>query len=164
MRILIHIFFIILFSSCNSSQKIHQPKHHQSWLFTQQEMVGIIPVDENNNPMQKGYWLKHSFIFEVSDTNIIQWNTFSINQQKVIITHQSIKDSISSIGRDKNHQTIPKILPKKGHKLYLINAEDFHNELSLEKSTIYIEGFSMGKTIKIQLLKAPIMLESEIKP
>ena len=164
MRILTYIIFILLIGSCNISNPIHQSKHYQSYLFTQQEMVGNIPVDENDNPLQKGYWLKHTLIVEVADTSFIQWKSFMLNQHEVMITQQSLRDSVINVGTDKFNQKVQQILPEKGKKFWIINAEDFNNELSSEKANINIEGLRKEKLIKISFSKAPIMLKSEIKP
>lgn len=159
-----YLLVFLFLTSCSTSNKIEKLIVYQSAIFTKQEFVGNITVDDNNNPLQKGYWLQHLIVIEVSNSSLPKWENLMINDQENQINFSSIQDSIFNIGKEKMTSNIINIYPKNGGKLFLLKVEDFSTELPLSKTQFILNGKVGEKSCQIKLNKEPILLETEARP
>lgn len=159
-----YLLVFLLFLSCYSSTNIDKLKVYQSVIFTKQEFVGNIPVDDKDNPLQKGYWLQHIIVIEVKENVLPKWESLVINGKENKVSFFSIHDTIFNIGIEKNTGNKVNFYPKNSGKLFLIKVEDYFTEIPLLKPEIILIGKLGEKTLKIAIKNEPIILETEARP
>ncbi len=160
------IKYIILSSfliSCSSPKVSSILNVSEALIFTKQEFAGNIQVDENGNPLQKGYWLQHFLVVEIMGDALPKWESLEINGKQTVIKETEISDSVL-LGKEKNSSNKIILFPKKGGKLMLLKFEDHFSEVVLQNSQFFLIGKLKDKTIKFLIEKEPIWLENELRP
>lgn len=159
-----YLLVFLLFISCYSSTNIDKLKVYQSAFFTKQEFVGNIPVDDKDNPLQKGYWLQHIIVIEVKEDVLPKWESLIINEKESIINYSSIQNTPIYIGKDNKNLKSIFVSAKNNGKLMLLKVEDYFTEIPLLKPEIILIGKLGEKTLKIAIKNEPIILETEARP
>lgn len=159
-----YLVVVFLFISCSSAKNYGIFKVYESIIYTKQEFVGNIPIDDNGNPLQKGYWLQHIIVVEVKGDVLPKWENLLINGKENSINFSSINDTIFNLGKEKNTLTNINIYPKNGGKLVLLKVEDFISEIPMTNPEIFLVGKMDEKTIKIPIKKGPFLIENEVRP
>jgi hypothetical protein len=159
-----NLLVLLLFISCSTTKNSNTLKVYQSAIYTKQEFLGNIPVDDNNNPLQKGYWLHHFIAVEVKGDKLPKWESLMINGKENLISFSTINDSTIYIGKEKNSLTDIFFSPKESRKLILVKVEDFVSEIQLLKPPFVLLGKLGEKDIKIIINSEPVYLETEAKP
>lgn len=135
-----------------------------SWFFTKQSFAGNIMVDENGKRLTKSNWFQHFVYVETNTKNNIQWQHFKYKNKVYQVTASLIKDSAVLVGVNSNtHQPII-IKPKKTNQLWLLNINNFENEITKTCFSFILSVKVNNKKKHITLLKKPICLEPELHP
>ena len=159
-----YLLFSILFVSCIGTKNVQELNIEQSWVFTIQEFVGNIQVDENGKPLNKGYWLKHFIVMEIKGDVLPKWESLMINDKENIINYSSIHDTVIYIGKDKNTFKNIFVSTKKNGKLLLLKVEDYFTELPFKNPMFTLNGKLGEKKVSILLKNDPVLIENQVRP
>ncbi len=164
MSLLKYLLFSILIVSCIGSKNVQELNTVQSWVFTKQEFIGNLQVDENGNPINKGYWLKHFIVVETSDTNIVHWQKILVNSNENILIKVSKKDSTFTLDFDEINSKRTIIQTNKKNIIFLFETEDYTSTIPIINPTIKIIGKIFENEVFIIIKKTPILIENLPRP